>query len=183
MSGDQYSIKDNALTYFVTFTVVDWVDIFTRATYRHDLVDSLNHCIKQKGLIVHAWVIMSNHMHLIISGQDEVNLPTIIRDYKKYTAKKIYKKLDDAEESRGVWIKKKLEFAANRIARNKEFKLWQDGYFALPVLSHQDAEIKLNYVHNNPVKAEIVYSPEDYLYSSARDYAGEKGLIEIEFLV
>ena len=47
--------------YFLTMTVVDWVDVFTRPFYRHIITDSLNYCVKEKGLVIHAWVLMSNH--------------------------------------------------------------------------------------------------------------------------
>jgi hypothetical protein len=57
--------------------------------------------------------------------------------------------------------------------------VWQDGNDAQQIESNGYLEEKLNYFHNNPVKAELVERPEDYLYSSARDYAGEKGLVEV----
>jgi len=75
--------------YFVTFTVVDWVDVFTRSSYKEIFVDSLNCAINNKGLIVYSWVVMSNHVHLIISSQENNELLAIVRDLKKFTAKKI----------------------------------------------------------------------------------------------
>ncbi len=65
MSGDRYKITDQNAIYFLTFTVIDWVDVFTKKDYKQELVDSMNYCIKEKGLIVYSWVIMSNHMHAI----------------------------------------------------------------------------------------------------------------------
>jgi REP element-mobilizing transposase RayT len=182
MSAENYVIRDNEGYYFVTFTVIDWVDVFTRKTYKHELVNSLNYCVKDKNLNIHAWVIMSNHMHLIISGRNEVYLPGVIRDYKKFTSKKIYERLGDSEESRSVWMKKKFEFAANRTRRNQDFKIWKDGYYAIPLDTLDQLKIKVDYIHANPVRSEIVYHPEHFLYSSARDYAGEKGLVDIELL-
>ena len=57
--------------YFVTDTVVDWVDIFTRPIYKHIIIESLQYCQKEKGLIIYAWVIMTNHMHMIVGSKGE----------------------------------------------------------------------------------------------------------------
>ena len=82
MSGDKYNIGDKAGCYFVTFTVIHWIDIFSRKEYRDIIVDSLNYCIAEKGLVVYAWVIMSNHVHLIITTKnDDGNISEIIRDF------------------------------------------------------------------------------------------------------
>ena len=74
MSGDKYLISEKSGCYFVTFTVIHWIDIFSRKEYRDIIVDSLNYCIKEKELVVYGWVIMSNHVHLIITTKtDEGN--------------------------------------------------------------------------------------------------------------
>jgi putative transposase len=93
MSGDKYLISDKAGCYFVTFTVIHWIDIFSRREYRDIVVDSLNYCIDQKGLVVYAWVIMSNHIHLVITTKsDNGNISDIIRDFKKTHRKRSQKK-------------------------------------------------------------------------------------------
>ena len=85
MIGDKYLISDKAGCYFVTFTVIHWIDIFSRKEYRDIIVDSLNYCIAKKGLVVYAWVIMSNHIHLLITTKlDDGNISDIIRDFKKH---------------------------------------------------------------------------------------------------
>ncbi|MEO6455294.1 MAG: transposase, partial [Ginsengibacter sp.] len=87
MSGDKYLISDKAGCYFVRFTVIHWIDIFSRREYKNIIVDSLNYCINQKDLIVYAWVIMSNHIHLVITTKsDHGNISDIIRDFKKHTS-------------------------------------------------------------------------------------------------
>ncbi len=74
--------------YFVTFTVHQWVDVFTRNEYKDIIVDSLRYCQNAKGLDIYAWVLMSNHLHLII-GSKQNKLSDIIRDFKKFTSSKI----------------------------------------------------------------------------------------------
>ncbi len=99
-----YSIKNKGAIYFVTFTVHQWVDVFTRPLYRNILFESLTYCQKAKGLKIYAWVLMSNHIHLLVSAKNE-NLSDIIRDFKKFTAKKIVKANDSVEVCHNVsWL-------------------------------------------------------------------------------
>lgn len=97
-----YRITDSCTPHFLTLTLVEWVDLFTREKYRQIIIDSLKFSIENKGLVLHAYVIMSNHAHLIASAKDEaLNLRNIVRDMKRFTAHKIYEVLkSDFEESR-----------------------------------------------------------------------------------
>ncbi len=161
--------------YFLTLTVVDWVDIFTRPIYKHIIVESLEYSQKNKGLIIFSWCLMSNHLHLIAGTKEGFHLSNFLRDFKKFTSQTIIKEIKrNAVESRKDWMLKKFE-----VNKNNNYKFWQDGNEAKELETIYFFEQKLNYIHNNPVKAEIVQYPEDYLYSSARDYAGEKGFLDI----
>ena len=183
MSGDHYHIRNQNAIYFLTFTVIDWVDVLTRREYRLIITDSLNHCIKEKGLTVFSWVIMSNHMHLIVKAKEGSQISAIIRDFKKYTAKMIIAEMHNISESRIVWIKKKMLFAGNRLNRISKYKFWRDDNCAKELDGNDILEQKLNYIHLNPVKALIVERPEQYIFSSAKDYNGTKGLVNIEILL
>ena len=66
--------------------------------------------------------------------------------------------------------------------KHMKYKFWQNEYHPVELYSNELIDQKLEYIHNNPVKEGIVEAPEDYLYSSARDYSGMKGLLEIEFM-
>jgi REP element-mobilizing transposase RayT len=184
MSGDKYIIRDQNAMYFLTFTVIDWVDVFTKKGYKMELVDSMNYCIHEKGLVVYGWVIMSNHMHVIWQAKEGYELSGVIRDFKKFTAKRIIKLIEEGTESRKIWMLKKFEFAANRVKSNNQYKFWKSSNHAvcLTELDTKITEQKLEYIHNNPVKAMIVHKPEDYIFSSAADYADEKGLVEVKLI-
>lgn len=184
MSGDRYIISDQNGLYFLTFTIIDWVDVFTRKEYKIVLTDSMNYCIKEKGLTVYGWVIMSNHMHVIWQAKEGFMLSDIIRDFKKYTAKKILEMIEQEAESRKVWLLNKFKYAGSRLKRISKYKFWKDGNHAILLEPNQVniIEQKLDYIHNNPVRAMIVENQEDYIFSSARDYCGEDGLVEIELL-
>ena len=161
--------------YFLTLTVVGWVDIFTRPVYKHIIIDSLEYSIKNKGLIVYAWCLMSNHLHIIAGTKEGHNLSNILRDFKKFTSQTIVNEVKrNAGESRKEWMLKIFE-----INKNERYKFWKEGNEAKEIVTSYFFEQKLNYIHNNPVKAEIVQYPEHYLYSSAKDYAGEKGVLNI----
>ena len=86
-------------------------------------------------------------------------------------------------ESRRVWMLDRFEFRARNDKRIKQYKFWQDGSDEQLIFSIDYLNQKLNYIHNNPVVAEYVNSPEAYRYSSAVDYAGGKGLLNIELII
>lgn len=169
--------------YFLTLTVVDWVDVFTRPEYRYILLDSLKYCQNNKGLIIYAWCLMSNHIHLITGAKEGFHLSNIIRDFKKFTSKAIVKAIfENPIESRKKWMLNRFEFAGKYDNKITNYKFWKEGNEAKEIHTNSFLDQKLDYIHHNPVKAEIVVKPEDYLYSSARDYSGEKGLLDVEII-
>jgi putative transposase len=180
--SDRYLITDHNAIYFCTFTVVKWIDVFTRKEYKLILVDSLNFCIENKGLRCFSYVIMSNHMHVIWQAKEGNQFSDLLRDFKKFTSKEIVKAIQELPESRREWLLDKFAFEAKTTRRAENFKLWKDDNHAIELDSNYLMEQKLEYIHQNPVKAMLVDNPEDYVFSSARDYAGEKGLVNVELL-
>ncbi len=166
--------------YFLTLTVVDWVDVFTRPEYKYIILDSIKYCQNKKGLEIYAWCLMTNHLHFIAGAKEGYNLSEILRDFKKFTSKSIVQAISENPiESRKKWLLNRFEFAGRYDKKITNFKFWQDGNEAKEIHTTEFLEQKLKYIHENPVKAEIVLHPEDYLYSSAKDYAGQKGLLDI----
>ena len=175
-----YQIRDQQAHYFLTFQVVNWIDIFTRSRYRDIFLNSIRFCQRRKGLTVYAWVIMSNHVHCILSVSDG-GLSGVIRDLKHYTSNRIIQSVIHEPESRRAWMLAQFQFMANCHKRNYHYQLWTHDNHPVELRGRM-FEQRLNYIHNNPVKAGIVEEPEHYLYSSARDYAGMKGLLDIDFI-
>lgn len=173
--GKEYIIRDPGAVHFVTFTVHQWVDVFTRTTYSELLLGSLEFCQKNKGLEIFAWVIMSNHCHLILRAKNE-DLSDIIRDLKKFTAKAIFKAIQENKlESRKKWLEMTLTF-------ENQIWFWKKGYHGEEIYSMPFYQSKMNYIHQNPVRAGIVENPEDYLLSSAGDFFGSrKGPLVLEW--
>ncbi|WP_430934568.1 REP-associated tyrosine transposase [Saccharicrinis sp. 156] len=176
--SSKYKVRNQEALHFVTATIIDWVDLFTRPIYKHILVESLEYCQNKKDLKVHAYVIMTSHIHLIVSSSGS-NLEDIIRDFKKYTSKELLAAIKEHPESRREWLLNKFSYAANRIKRGANFKIWKDGFHPVELATTEMLTQRLDYVHKNPVEEEIVIKPEDYKYSSAIDYAGGKGVLSL----
>jgi putative transposase len=169
----KYVIADQKAVHFVTFTVHQFVDVFTRELYINILLDSIKHCQQAKGLNVYAWVIMTNHAHFIFDSNN-VPLSDIIRDMKKFTAKKIMNAIENNDqESRKRWLLWLLK-------KEENIWFWEEGYHGEEIWTKEFFETKLNYIHYNPVKAGIVEKEEEYMWSSACDYFGNrKGKLEL----
>jgi len=153
--------------YFLTITVVDWVDVFTRHVYKHEIVNALRYCQQSKGLELYAWVIMSNHIHLIAGTKDGFNLSDILRDFKKYTSKKIVELIQTENESRKDWLLKMFSFYAKENSQYSNYHIWQYTNHPVPLFSNEVITQKVNYIHDNPVRAGIVTDATCYKYSSA----------------
>jgi len=176
-----YKIRDQGATYFLTFTTVGWIDIFSRKIYRDILLDSFSFCRNKKDLLVGAYVIMSNHLHTIWTAKNN-NLSDIVRDFKTHTSKTIYLEIQCDVESRRHWMNHMFKYYAYSSSNHTNFKLWTNDNRPEEIFSEHFLKQKLNYIHENPVRAGITQFPEEYLYSSALDYSGKPGLIEIDFL-
>lgn len=165
--------------YFLTMTVVDWVDVFTRPVYKHIIVDALKFCQQQKGLQLYAWCLMSNHLHMIATAEEGKSLSDILRDFKQFTSRKIVATIQEEPESRRKWLLHRFEFNAKLNPKVRHYKVWQDGNEAEELISNSFINQKLDYIHKNPVRAEWVNEPEHYRYSSASNYADMGGLLQL----
>ena len=174
-----YKICEQDELHYVTFQIVKWIDIFTRQVYRDIIIDCLRYTQQHKALEVYAYVIMSNHVHLLLRcGRGR--LSDTIREIKSYTARKIIESIDTVSESRREWILNILGFCAKLHKRNEHYQIWTHENHAEIIYSNSFMDQKIKYIHENPVRAGIVERAEDYLYSSARNYAGLEGLIDVE---
>ena len=159
--------------YFLTFTTVEWVDVFKEDKYKLIISEGLNYCVENKGLEIFAYVIMSTHMHLIAASLKN-NLSDIVRDFKKFTSGSIILLLKKEGTNQSTEILTIFKAAAEKHTRNKKHQLWQHNNHPVEVYSPKFTLSKINYIHNNPVEAGLVHRPHDYLFSSAVDYAGGK---------
>ncbi len=121
-----HKITNQNAIHFITPTIVGWIDIFTRKIYKDIIIDSLKYCIANKGLSLHAYVIMSNHLHLMISAKKGFKLSNIIRDFKSHTAQEMIKYIvQNPKESRQAWILNLLKYYAKHNSNNARYQLWK----------------------------------------------------------
>jgi putative transposase len=178
----KYKIRDQSKVYFVSFATVNWIDVFTRSIYKDIIVESLQYCVENKGLELYAYCIMSNHVHLLI-GSSKESIEGILRDIKRHTAKQVLKAIEtNPQESRKEWMLWMFERAGKRNPNNDKYQFWQQHNHPVEIMNTEMLDQKLAYIHANPVEAGWVSQPEDYLYSSAVNYAGKVGLIEVIIL-
>jgi len=153
--------------YFVTLTIVDWIDLFTRRTHFDFIIDNLEYCRQNKNLEIFDYVIMTNHIHMICRGKDKP-LSDILRDFKSFTSKKIVKQIiDNPKESRRKWIVNLFRESGRKNVLNKHFQVWKNFNYPTLLSSQFLINQKRNYIYKNPVKAGFVAFPENYLYCSA----------------
>ena len=175
----KYKIRDQQKLYFVSFAVVYWLDVFIRNEYKTILLDSLKYCQKAKGLEIYAWCIMTSHVHLII-GTTGNKMEDILRDFKSFTSRSLKTAIQEhPAESRREWMLWLMERAGKKNSNNNDYQFWQQDNHPIELWDNYMMDQKLEYLHMNPVLSGFVDRPEAYVYSSARDYAGEKGLLDI----
>lgn len=179
----KYKFHDHQVPHFVSFATVGWVDLFTRREYFRIIVNSLDHCINHKGLILNAWCIMTNHVHLIIRSETN-KLQDIMRDMKKFTSKKLVKAVTEhAQESRKERLLQTFKRAGQANSNNTYHQVWQQHNHPIELSTNMMIDQRLDYLHMNPVKAGFVEQPRDWLFSSARNYAGAQGFLNLELVI
>jgi len=175
----KYKFHDQDKLYFITFSVVCWIDLFTRNEYRQIMLNSWQHCRTNKGLDIYAYCIMTNHIHMIVGTHDH-QLEDIVRDMKRHTSQQLRAAIENnLQESRRQWILSLMKQAGRVNGNNTGFQLWQQDNHPIELSTHRILHQKLDYIHDNPVKAGFVEKPEDYLYSSAKNYYDLPALFEV----
>ena len=182
MQAEGYKIRNRYGIYSIIFATVQWVDVFSRNCYVEIVLDSLRYCIKEKAFNAHAWCLMSNHLHLIMSCKNG-NLSDVLRDFKKYTSGMITKEIKrNPQESRRNWMLWIFKQAGANNSKNNQYQFWQQDNRPIQLVSIAFTLSKLEYIHHSPVLAGMVEKSVDYLLSSARDYNGTIGSLPIKHL-
>lgn len=179
--ADGYKIKDQGALHFITFSIEGWIDLFSRQLYRDLFLENMQYCRLNKALKVGAYVIMSNHIHLLLQSAAG-KLSDTIRDLKSYSSKKFIAAIQAEPESRRDWLMYMFDFYAKRTNKNEIFKIGTNDNHPEAIYSQSFLLSKLNYIHENPVRAGLVMKAEDYVYSSASNYVHDKGISVIDFL-
>ena len=173
----RYKFCQNDGLHFITSTTIEWIPLFTSDIHFRIFIDSLIFCQKNKDLKIYAYVILENHFHMIVAGN---NLSRTLQSLKRFTAQKIIKL---AEKQGKVWLLNQFTFYKKRYKTQSRNQLWQEGFHPEFILNDKMLIQKINYVHYNPVKRGYVDKPEHWKYSSARNFIlDDHSLIELERL-
>ncbi|MEO6289396.1 MAG: transposase [Ginsengibacter sp.] len=177
----KYKFHDQAKLYFISFATVHWIDVFIREEYNQIIIESWKHCQENKGLEIYGWCIMTSHVHMII-GSRENKLEDIVRDMKKHTSLELRALIRNNNfESRKEWIIWMMERAGKKNGNNRDWQFWQQHNKPTEIKDQEMFDKTLDYIHQNPIVAGFVARAEDWKYSSARDFCGMKGLIELSY--
>ena len=177
----KYKFHDNDKLYFISFATVYWIDVFVREEYNQIMIESWKHCQKNKGLEIYGWSIMPSHIHMII-GSKKNKLEDIVRDMKRHTSLELRTAIKNNNlESRKEWMIWMMERAGKKNGNNNNWQFWQQHNKPIEIKDQEMFDKTLEYIHLNPVMAGFVIKPEDWKYSSARDFCGLKGLIDLKY--
>lgn len=177
--SDRYKILKGDAAYFVTFTITDWIKVLADDSYKMIVVDSIRYCQMHKGLMVYGYCIMPNHVHMIMQATGERSVSDILRDLKTFTSKAIIRKLESEKPAGYDIILARFKEAGQQLKRIERYKVWKDGNHAECLYSNGFIKQKLNYIHNNPVKAGLCSEPWEYIFSSATNYSENDSLLEV----
>ena len=159
----RYRIHVRDAAHFITSTVVAWLPVFTTAARCDIIVQSFEYCRAHKGLKIHAWVILDNHIHAVLSAPD---LSRALADFKRHTARRT---LELLESEKCDWLLNQFRYFRAAHKTESDHQFWQEGTHPQAIESDEMMQQKLEYLHNNPVKRGLVASPEHWRYSSAHE--------------
>ncbi len=174
MGRSRYKIYEPTYPHFMTCTVLHWIPLFTNQQSVQILIDSLKHLQQSDNLKIYAYVVLENHLHLVASSDD---IAKSIKKFKSYTAKEM---LNLLQKQNIKTILDQLAFYKKAHKQETTYQVWQEGMQPKLIQTEQMLREKINYIHNNPIKRGYVDEAKHWRYSSARDYEGVSGLVEIE---
>ncbi|MBL8016614.1 MAG: transposase [Ignavibacteria bacterium] len=163
--------------YFITTTIMNFDKIFALGNaYNNIAIDSIKYLLVEHSAFLTAYVIMPHHIHMMLYVPENESLIAFMRDFKKYTSTQIRKQL---EADKNLVQIERLRANAKKYPR-QVFKLWEDRYDDFVLYEDYAIQQKFDYIHMNPVRAGLVENPEDWLYSSARNYIlNDNSIIEV----
>ncbi len=173
MSRSRYQFAEPDRPHFLTCTVVEWLPVFTRQEAVQILFDSWHYLQTNQGLQLYGFVVLENHLHVVAQTE---NLAVTWANFKSYTARRIIEllKAHHAEE-----LLQRMRFARKAKRNDREHQFWQENSHPQVIEGETMLRQKLDYIHQNPVKRGYVDETEQWRWSSARNYGGRKGLVEV----
>lgn len=151
---------------FFTATILEWKHLLKPDKYKQIITNSLSFLVKEKKVQVFGFVIMNNHIHIIWRIANNYQLSEIQHSFMKFTAQMILKDLRNNHQDI-----LSLFYVG---AKDRKYQIWERNPLSIEIHSNEVMFQKLNYIHNNPVKANLCATPEIYTYSSASLYSNNE---------
>ena len=174
MGRGRYIITEPGQAHFMTCTIVEWLPVFTRPETMQIIIDCWQYQREQEGLKLYGFVILENHLHFVAQAP---RLDKCISSFKSFTARKLIDYLQAQNMQRFLT---RLRFAKCAHKEDREYQFWQEGVHAEMVSSEDIMREKLSYIHENPIKRGYVNRAEYWRYSSASNYEGLEGVIDVD---
>ena len=169
MTNSYRVFTDKHYAYFVTWTIVDWLPLFAEPAYRQIVLDSLNYLRTDKHTQLNAFVVMSSHVHAVLWPDDGINLSDVTRDFKRFTSRELSREAERQGANKFISRFKNAR-RENRAQVVSTYQVWQEGSHPEAIFTEKFAKQKIDYIHLNPVRAEMVKTAEEWPHSSARAY-------------
>ena len=173
MPRSRYRILNKSCPHFLTATINHWQPLFTRTETVEIVLDSWRFLQREAEFEIYGYVILENYLHLIAASAD---LSRDMQRFKSYTAKRI---IDYLEQTQATKVLELLALFKRAHKTESQYQVWEEGSHPQLIESETVMRQKLDYIHQNPVKRGYVDLPEHWRYSSARNYLGQEGLIEV----
>ncbi|WP_324170760.1 REP-associated tyrosine transposase [Sulfurimonas sp.] len=157
-----------------TCTVLHWIPLFIRHNSVEIIIDCLKFLQKKDNLKLYAYVVLENHLHMVVQSND---IEKTMKSFKQYTAKEL---LNLLKKENVTNILEQLKFYKKAHHKATNFQVWKEGYQLKQISSDEMMKTKIKYIHKNPIKRGYVDEAVHWRYSSARDYEGVQGLVDIE---
>ena len=174
MGRSRYKIYDENNPCFVTCTVLNWIPLFTRQQTQKIILDALEYRQRENGWRILAYVILENHLHMIVQSP---HLKRELPRFKSYTARQLIDYLQDVNASR---LLQQFASLKKQHKRDRKHQLWEEGSHPQEIIGQNMLRQKIEYIHQNPVKRGYVDKPEYWRNSSAGNYLGSGGVISVE---
>lgn len=173
MGRSRYKMHEEYYPYFITCTAKSGLPLFSIPAVAEIILDNLMYLQRQREVTLYGYVIMENHFHAIVLGDD---LSKKLRLTKSFMARQIVDLLQDLNKFKYLG---ELQFRKLSHKKRSDYQVWEEGFHPKQIVSDEMMSQKLEYIHFNPVVRGFVDSPSDWRYSSARNYNGEAGLIPV----
>jgi REP element-mobilizing transposase RayT len=177
MKRRRYLIDDSVYPIFITTTIVYWIPVFSENQIAVKALELFEGIRAQMHVKICGYVLMQNHLHAIIQTAQKGDISALMRKWKSKTAIMI---LEICKNTHPEWMRR-FAYSANRHRQFNSHQIWQPRFDEKAIRDEEEFIAKLNYMHGNPLKHNLVDDCGDYPYSSFADYnGGNNGFVSIE---